>query len=220
MTTRPRILALMLSYCKTQREYQMTLAALESLRRNEPGCQLDLVVVETSSASDLDALSNRARFGGLCRDVYPNKPFNYNEFLQVGFAHAADTSFDAILLSNNDVIYAPTAWPCCGPRWSSSIRSVPGVPSTMSSFSAIPTNPASRGCRTSLELCGWSILFRRSVLERIAFEQLFPTDFSFWFQDNYYAHQLSRLGLRHALVRAHSPTPVRTKPSAAAAGRA
>ena len=53
----------------------------------------------------------------------------------------------------------------------------------------------------SLELCGWALMLRTSLFQQVTFQQIFPSDFQFWYQDNYAAFQLERHGLRHALVR-------------------
>ena len=53
------------------------------------------------------------------------------------------------------------------------------------------------GFQTSVELCGWCIVVKKAVLDRIG---KFDEQFDFWYQDNDYAMQLRRRGLTHKLV--------------------
>jgi hypothetical protein len=191
---------LILSYCKTEREYSITLAALDSLSASEESVRFNVVLVETSTESKLNEISDGANFGSRCKVVFPNKPFNYNEFLQIGFREFGRCSAPNLLICNNDVVFqkgfatqlvqalgtfhSVSPW-CPGhheEHFSNHFRYYPGY-------------------RTSLELCGWAVMFRRSILQLVQFEQLFPADFEFWFQDNFYGVQLRRHNLTHALVR-------------------
>jgi glycosyltransferase involved in cell wall biosynthesis/tetratricopeptide (TPR) repeat protein len=195
----PLVDVLMLAYCKTRREYQLTSDSLATLLASAPDKTFRIVLVETASRETLEEWSHGKLFGPDVQVVFPHEPFQYNLFLQHGFARLTPPAAPRILISNNDVLFEP-GFATALIEGLHSFESVspwcPGFHDAQ--FDA--GQAAHEGLRTSLELCGWAIMFRRSVLETIPFADLFPAEFSFWCQDNYYGFQLQRHGMRHALV--------------------
>jgi hypothetical protein len=200
MDYRSLVDVIILSYAKSAREYRLTRTCLESLRASERDIGFDVVVAETSSEAELARISHGEGFSVPCKVIFPEPPFNYNRYLQRAFRELAHSNAPYVLISNNDVEFQPgfaTALLWGLERFHSVSPWCPGHHEEH--FSGhLPCYP---GYRTCLELCGWNILFRREILRTIPFDELFPIDFEFWFQDNYYAAQLRRHSLTHALIR-------------------
>jgi len=193
---------IVLSYAKTDKEYALTCNCLKSLRASEAAIQFNVVVVETNDPAELRAFSSDERwFDDECRVVFPKKQFNYNEFLQIGFNALQDSTAEAVLIANNDVEFGPGFASALLSGLNSFASVSPWCPGYHEQFFD-GSRPFQVGRRTSYELCGWALMFRKDLLKRLPFEQLFPTEFAFWFQDNYYGWQLERLGIEHALVTA------------------
>jgi hypothetical protein len=193
---------IVLSYAKTGKEYAMTCECLRSLRASSANIRFNVVVVETSHPDELRILaSGRPLFGDHCKVVFPKRDFNYNEFLQIGYRELKDTSAKHLLILNNDVVFERDF----AEELLSALRSFgsvsPWCPGYHDRFFD-PCQPFHEGYRISYKLCGWALMFTKDLLNRVAFEELFPREFVFWYQDNYYASQLRRLGVRHALVTA------------------
>jgi hypothetical protein len=196
----PTVDVLMLSYCKSPREYHLTLSSLSALFFSETSVSFRVVLVETASRKTLEEWSDGQLFGDEVETVFPAEPFHYNQFLRYGFGQLTAPHAPYLLISNNDVIFE-----------ANSVSRMIGALDEYHSVS--PWCPGHHephfsldqshyeGYRTCLELCGWAIMFRRGILETVSFDELFPLDFPFWFQDDYYGFQLQRHGLRHALVR-------------------
>ncbi len=191
---------IVLSYAKTSREYALTRQCLQSLRASETAIHFNVVVVETNRPEALVELSADHRwFDDPCRVVFPQKKFNYNEFLQFGFGELAASFAESLLIINNDVVFEP-GFATELLRGLETFESVsPWCPGYHEHFFVNGTQ-AHICSRTPYELCGWAIMFRKALLQRLAFNEFFPTDFAFWFQDNYYGWQLQRIGARHALI--------------------
>lgn len=193
---------IVLSYAKTAKEYVLTRNCLKSLRASESNIRFNVVVVETNDPMALGRLSSDERlFDDECHVVFPRKQFNYNEFLQIGFRELAQSPAKFLLIANNDVEFQPgfaTALSSGLESFASVSPWCPGYHDQM--FDA--GRPFQIGRRTSYELCGWALMFRKELLDRIPFKELFPSEFAFWFQDNYYGWRLEQLGIEHALVTA------------------
>lgn len=191
---------IILAYAKTLREYGMTVQCLHSLEASESPLPLRVLVVETATRAWLEELSGGELYGNGREVLFPERPFHYNAFLQRAYHVLRDAQPAHYLISNNDVVFEHGA-----------VTQLVEALQTFDSVSAwCPGYHDERfaevqrwypGFRTRWEFCGWTLMFRASILARVPFEQLFPTDFAFWFQDNYYGYQLQRHGLRHALVR-------------------
>ena len=192
---------IILSYCQSRVQFEMTKQCIRSLRRSERDIRFNVVVVETNSPEAMRAFSSGPLFDDDCRVVFPQREFNYNEFLQIGFQQLDESAADYLLIANNDVVFEEhfaaalikglsffdSVSPWC-PRYHERL------------FDS--SSPYHAGYRVRHEVCGWAIMFHKRLLRRVAFEDLFPRDFAFWFQDDYYAHQLAHVGARHALVTA------------------
>ncbi|HWB17737.1 MAG TPA: hypothetical protein VG538_15125 [Vicinamibacterales bacterium] len=184
--------AIVLSNARTDVHYQMTCDCLRSLRAHG-GADWHVVVVEQSP---------RDRYGDdRCQIVVVDEPFHYNRFLRLGW-DAAETHGDAVAILNNDLIFQPGFWPPLAEALARFDSVSPWCPGYHDAWMAPPHDLYRLGYRPSYELTGWALVFRCDVEERIGFDALFPDDFPAWFQDNWYAYQLQRHGLTHALVSA------------------
>ena len=97
---------IILSYAMTAKEYQMTHECIRSLRASEPSIDFNVVVVETNTPENLRQLSGeREPFDDRCQVVFPQKEFNYNEFLQFGFVALGASTAAHLLITNNDVLF-------------------------------------------------------------------------------------------------------------------
>lgn len=166
--------------------YQMTLNAVRSLQREAP--HASLIVVETNAAHTFGV------YPGLT--VEPREPFNYNKFMNIGI-RAGKGEF--VLMCNNDIEFLP-----------GSVSALIAAMEGHNLDSASPWEPSwhpSRfpqalpvhlGHTIEREICGWCIIARRSMLERLN-----PLDeqFEFWAQDLDYAKTLEVNGVRHGLIR-------------------
>lgn len=201
-TSQAQVDVIVLSYAKTAKEYAMTAQCLRTLRTSETAIRFNVIVVETNTPEMLNQLAGGQRwFDDECRVIFPRKGFNYNEFLQIGFAELAGSTADSLLIINNDVVFEAGFAKKLLHALQEFDSVSPWCPDYHERF--FDSQQAFHaGYRTSFELCGWTIMFRKSLLKQLPFHELFPTDFEFWFQDNYYGWQLQRHGARHALVSA------------------
>ena len=191
---------IILSFTKTQRELEMVKECLRTLRSSDTDVQFNTCIVETSSYESLTALGGEQPFGVDCRILFPNQQFNYNTFLQIGWEAVKDSTSEHLLIANNDVQFEPGF----AHELLKALLLYESVSPWCPDFHERFFDGQQAyyvGHRTALELCGWAIMCRKSLLRRIGFSRLFPSEFAFWFQDDYYAMQLRRLGVAHSLVR-------------------
>jgi len=115
-------------------------------------------------------------------------PFNYNHCLNEGLKHC---EAEWVCFSNNDVEFLD------------GFEKIISYPYESMS----PKNPiwgrhkdidgVQEGYNVGLELCGWCIVAKKEMIERIGG---FPEDVSFWCSDNLYGDVLIHLGIIHALI--------------------
>ncbi|BBO34427.1 glycosyltransferase [Lacipirellula parvula] len=191
---------IILSYCKTKREYEMTCQCLRTLRASSDRIRFNVVMVETAAPHLLDGYAGAGKcFGDECEVVFPQQKFNYNQFLQKGFERLQKSQARYLLIANNDVLFRPQFAEGLLESLGTYDSASPWCPNYHEQYFD-PRQRFHEGRRTSFELCGWGIAFRKELLTKVSFEELFPAEFEFWFQDNYYGWQLERLGARHVLV--------------------
>lgn len=168
--------------------FNMTSNAIASLRESAP--EAHVIVVETNAAHGYGVYPATV--------IEPRKPFNYNEFMNIGIRYGKG---EFVLMCNNDITFLAGA--------------VPNLIQGMNDHqldSASPWEPSWHprrfpddgraiyfGYAIEREICGWCIIARRSMLERL---QPLDEQFEFWAQDLDYAKTLEVNGVRHGLVRA------------------
>ena len=182
--------AIVLTYTKNLHFYGLTLRTINSLRMNN-NRDFNVVVMESNQ-------NNEAFLYPDCTVVKPAEEFNYNRFLNIGLNYCKSKY---VLLLNNDLFFPPD-----------SVATLIDCMETHGLSSACPHEPnwhASRltdeekqqvlvyGYEVEKFVLGWCICVRRSLFETIG---KFDESFKFWYQDNDYAMNLQKNGIRHALV--------------------
>ena len=127
-----------------------------------------------------------------CKFIFPDEPFNYNRFLNLGIETIND---DKILISNNDVVYQE-----------GSLAKLSEALDVYDSVSPKDLNnhkheffydKPSEGYDIGVHITGCSIGVNRKTLNKIG---KFDESFKFWYQDNDYANLLKKHNLKHALI--------------------
>jgi GT2 family glycosyltransferase len=182
----------MLSYTKDESYHEMTQQCIDSLRASTEH-NVNIFLVETAF--------DPVNYSGCRFILQPRSKFGYNRFLNIGFSY---TTSPYVLISNNDVIYHEQCLDIL-------VETIEREGLT----SASPRCPLFHahqiyndssyevGYRIAYQLCGWSLLLTRKMLDQIN-----PLDevFEFEYQDNDMARTMERLGGKHALVGAAKAT--------------
>lgn len=183
----------MLSYTKDEKIYEMTKNAISSLRNSQKGVKFNVYLVETNKKFSKDFPK------GYDADVIiPKEEFNFNKFLNIGFAKCKSKY---VVASNNDVVFEN--------GWLSTMVNAMGEHNLDSAcpfwkewFEAKPdikiSSPVWLGYSVGEQVFGYCVVMKKEVLKTIG---KFDEKFKFWFQDNDYAKQLQSHGFRHALVK-------------------
>lgn len=177
----------MLSYTKDDSYFRMTQDCIDSLLATTLEHQVRIFLVETSKEP--------VGYSGCHSIIQPGTKFGYNKFLNVGFAQ---TTAPFVLISNNDVIYHDG----CLDILVDTIQrdgltsASPRCP-VFVTHNGYTDDTYEIGYRTSYQLCGWALLLKREMLDKI-----YPLDevFEFEYQDNDMAQRMLKLGGTHALV--------------------
>jgi hypothetical protein len=125
----------------------------------------------------------------------PDIPFHYNKYIQYALSSIDLEYYDAVIISNDDVIPLPNAldklsmsgFDSCSPvdptvnRWKGLWRSVIGY-------------------EVEYHVCGWCLYISTKLIKRIGYENLFHDRYHFYLQDVFYAKLLKALGVIHGVV--------------------
>lgn len=143
----------------------------------------NVLVVETNSKLKTKQIPLNATF------IFPEKEFNYNDFLNIGLKHIQD---DKIVISNNDVVYHANC-----------LEEIENKLNVYDSVSPVDLNTHKdvsqdiMGTKVGFHVLGCCIGLTRKTLNTIG---SFDTKFKFWFQDNDYCNNLKKYNLTHALL--------------------
>lgn len=182
---------LVLSKTKNPHIYKLLSDCIES------ASPYNVVVVETNTEEEMNTLklwesknklqpiTSKAKF------IFPNKPFNYNEFLNIGLSYIEDNK---IIISNNDVLFHRDCLNILNDKLND-----------YDSVSPFDTNNLDHkqgfilkeGYQVGKEVTGCCIGLTSNTLKEIG---KFDEQFSFWYQDNDYANLLKLKNLKHCLV--------------------
>lgn len=183
------------------KQYGNTQRAINTLRLSEKDVDFNIIVVETN----VDYLKQGFSYYG-CKVITIDEEFNYNRFLNFGLKECIN---DWIIVANNDVIFTQ--------NWFSKIinfdKSNPGYgmfcpyePNWHRDKKKLSLTTGQlidgkkefyEGYRTSFEITGWCIVFKKDTLNRCS---LFDERFKFWYQDNDLSMTLQSKGIKNALV--------------------
>jgi hypothetical protein len=181
-----QVKVIMLTGSFTQQLCEMTQNAIDLLHQHKGKHELEVVLVE----------SNLSTFKYKDCTVVHNirEKFNYNQSILLGLKVAGHAY--AYIIANNDIE------PQDGyldELIESSYESCSSLDPTLMLHDNAPE--VWEGYRTSYQVCGWFLFFKRSVIEKIQPIKLFPMELGFWYQDNWYADQIQKHGIKHALIR-------------------
>jgi len=176
------MVVLILSNTANPEYYNMLEECVDSLHGYEA------VVVETNTklkGKDIPLTSK-------CRFIFPDEPFNYNRFLNLGIETIKD---DKILISNNDVVYHKDSLDILS-KALDVYDSVSPKDYNNRKHEFFYDGPV-EGYDIGVHITGCSIGINRKTLNTIG---KFDESFKFWYQDNDYANLLKKHNLKHALI--------------------
>lgn len=166
-----------------------TTDALRQLTRNAidtAGPRANIIVVE----------SNRQVSYPGATVVYPDAPFNYNAYLNLG---ARRGKAEYIFFGNNDLVFTD--------GWDAELTGALETHGADSASPLCPRSHASAGIRPNegvlfgesifSRFCGWAFLWKRQLYDEL---NGLDEDFTFWCSDNAAAEQLIRHHKKHLLV--------------------
>ena len=199
-TKQPLISAIILSYAKTKREYDMVCREIKSLRRSSPNVPLEVVVVETNTKVGGETFATKPLFGTGVKVVLPDTPFAYNEFLALGYAICSPKS-EYILILNNDIAAFSPGFLQELLNGLQSVASVSAWGLREAAWGLLDANqPLNINFDVNRALCGWCLMFNRRILRSVPFDVLFPKEIRWYGQDVHYGRMLDERGYKHALV--------------------
>ena len=171
----------MLAYSKTSNARKMTQEAIDSLHASSDYYKFNVMVIETQAG---EITYNGATV------IQPGIPFNYNAYLNVGFAKC---TAPWIIVANNDLVFHK--------GWFEAMMKV-GADSMSPWTDQYPAHNNIKdkiigGFQVSILVCGWCIVMKKAVLDKLG---KFDEQFDFWFQDNDYALQLLKNQFQHVFV--------------------
>lgn len=184
---------ILLSYTKNDYIYEMTKNCIESIINSEKDFKFKIYLIETDNTNkysyDYDEV----------KTIIPNEEFNYNKFLNIGLEYCKN---EWVLISNNDTEYI-NGWLTEMIKHYNNDNELLSMSPYCPIWHIHKTNfnveqEIFYGNRTSYELTGWSILMNKKVVDIIG---KFDEQFSFWYQDNDYAMNLSKNNIKHALIK-------------------
>lgn len=181
-----------LSFAQTEELKQVTVNCLSSLMASEDPELIKFNIVIVESRKDLAPF--QYEYG---QTVYSNKSFGYNRYMNIGISM---TSAHYICLCNNDLLFHK--------HWATEILKPFQVQQDLYSasplctihhpkFGILPNTGLMEGNRVRLEVSGWCLFFKRSLLNVIG---KLDENFIFKYASHDYMHLLWVLGLKHFLV--------------------
>ncbi len=182
------ISAIFLSRTATQKTFEMTLEAIESLQKSVATENLEIILVE----SNPDYLHSGFAYPSEVRVIIPNESFNFHRFLNIGIEQSCG---NYLALCNNDVLFHPD--------WFDAILKVAQAHPEIVSFSPSgkwieqPERTYELGYKVMQQLKGWCIVVKKEVFKTTG---LLDETFRFFYADNDYAMTLKYHNLKHALV--------------------
>jgi len=195
---------IILSYSKTDREYNMTKQAIKSLRASSPNVGMRFVVVETNT--NLAQEHNEALFGGNVEVVFPNTTFGFNRFLQIGFKHLSEIQNNTskyVVLMNNDVVLFNPGFMDHMINGLKTVSSASPLGLREATWGLVNRNvPIDENYDINRSVNGWFLMFDKKILNALSFEKLFPDRFTWYDGDIYYAKTLELCGYKHGLINA------------------
>lgn len=181
-----------LSFAQTEELKQVTINCLNSLMASEDPELIKFNIIVVESRKDLAPF--QYEYG---QTIYSEKPFGYNRYMNIGISM---TSAPYICLCNNDLFFHK--------HWATEILKPFKVHQELYSasplctihhpkFGILPNTGIFEGNRVRLEVSGWCLFFRRSMLNLIG---RMDENFTFLHASHDYMHLLWVLDIKHFLV--------------------
>lgn len=181
-----------LSFAQTNELKQVTANCLTSLIASEDPESIKFNIIVVESQKDLKPFQYEHG-----QTVYPDEPFGYNRYMNIGISM---TSAPYICLCNNDLLFHP--------QWATEILKpfmiyrdlYSASPMCMIHHTKLGMEPnigLLPGYRERVEVSGWCLFFKRSMLNLIG---KLDENFIFRHASHDYTHLLSALSLSHVLV--------------------
>ena len=166
----------------------MTADCIESIRKNDPGIDFNIILIESGAQTNYDVQEN----------IVPDIDFNFNAYINIGLKYCKS---DYVVLSNNDTYYHP--------GWATNIISEMQKNDLLSAspycenthkdeFGMEPFSGILEGYQIRVHVAGWCIVQDRRIYDLIPKE--WDEQFEFWCSDCDYAAILQKNKIRHALV--------------------
>lgn len=182
---------IILSYVKDDSILKMNNDCIDSLNSSSENIKFNILLIETDWINEYKYDQPNVKV------IQPKEEFNYNKFLNIGLKECKN---DWVLISNNDTIYHK--------NFLEEMMVVHNHDNQILSMSPMDDDwhrhqtfdkksDIYYGYRTSYEVAGWSILVHKSAIQTIGG---FDEQFTFWYQDNDYAHSLMKNNIKHALI--------------------
>jgi len=143
----------------------------------------NVIVVETNTKLKNKEIPLKASF------IFPEREFNYNEFLNIGIRAADDSKY---VLANNDIIFEAG----CLEEIETKLDIFDSV-SPQDINTHININEDTPGTKVGYHVLGCCIALNRATLNTIG---EFDEKFKFWYQDNDYCNNLKEHNLQHVLL--------------------
>jgi len=174
--------------------YELTKTTLDTLLSSDGDYTFNIKLIESNKNSDL-----KYDYPNLIT-IVPEEDFHYNKYLNIGLKYC---SSEWILIINNDLVFTK--------EWLENIMIEYRINPEIQSFSPFEPNFAQynyphlykdgnvyTGYTTGVELLGWCILVKKSVIDIIGD---FDERFDFWCQDDDYGLTLQKNNFKHALIK-------------------
>jgi len=174
--------------------YDLTNTTLDTLLSTEGDYNFNIKLIESNKKSEFKY--NQPNLV----TIIPKEEFHYNRFLNIGLK---ECNGEWVLIINNDLVFTKD--------WLNNIMSEHRLNPDIVSFSPFEPNFAEYhnpslykegnvyvGYTTKVELLGWCILVKKSVLDTIG---NFDERFNFWCQDDDYGLTLKKHNFKHAIIK-------------------
>lgn len=182
---------IILSYVKDGSILKMNNDCINSLNSSSENIKFNILLIETDWINEYKYTQPNVKV------IQPKEEFNYNKFLNIGLKECKN---DWVLISNNDTIYHKNFLEemMVAHNHDNQILSMSPMDDDWHRHQTFDKkSDIYYGYRTSYEVAGWSILVHKSAIQTIGG---FDEQFTFWYQDNDYAHSLMKNNIKHALI--------------------
>jgi hypothetical protein len=197
---------IILSYSKTQKEYEMTKSCIQSLRQSSPDVGMRFVVVETNTRLVEESFADKVLFGEGVETIFPPGPFAFNKFLNFGYGLLQDelhSQAKYVVCMNNDVTLFNPGFMSHMLEGMKFVSSASPLGLREATWGLVNRNvPIDENYDINRAVNGWFLMLDKRVLNARPFEKLFDPKFTWYHGDIFYAKELERCGYKHGMINA------------------